>query len=196
MKLSIDNCHIATKYNLIAPVVEQPLYNLFERELNPIFKVRRLWCYSFFSPLPAELLTGKYNLNSEPPDGSRYSANSTAKDDIVKRMYEETWVGSVAKKRFDTLAKFQVIAQELKVDMASLASAWCLKNKYTWSVIIGASRPEQIDKDITAYEILPLLTNEIMDKIDQVFANKPKPVEDFGRLQATATTIKFTKIVN
>jgi len=56
---------------------------------------------------------------------------------------------------------------------SQLALAWCLKNENVSSVIIGASRPEQIVENVKCLGLLKKLTPEIMDEIDQVMGNKP-----------------------
>ena len=65
------------KYNLIKPVVEQPQYNILERE-NMEIKYRRLFeakllGSTVFSPLAGGTLTGKYN--NGIPEGSRLAEN-------------------------------------------------------------------------------------------------------------------------
>ena len=68
---------ICEKYNLIKPVVEQPQYNIFERD-NMEVKYRRLFekgllGTTIFSPLAGGTLTGKYN--NGIPEGSRLDKN-------------------------------------------------------------------------------------------------------------------------
>ena len=65
--------YICEKYNLIKPVVEQPQYNILERD-NMAVKYRRLFEQGLlgstvFSPLAGGTLTGKYN--DGIPEGSR-----------------------------------------------------------------------------------------------------------------------------
>lgn len=51
--------------------------------------------------------------------------------------------------------------------------AWVLKNPNVASAITGASRVEQIHKSIKSLDIVPKLTDEIMNEIDEVLNNKP-----------------------
>jgi len=53
--------------------------------------------------------------------------------------------------------------------MAQLSLAWCLKNPFVSSVITGASRVEQLHENMKASEIAPKLTDEILEKIDNIF---------------------------
>ena len=62
--------------------------------------------------------------------------------------------------------------------MAQLALAWSLKNPNVSTVITGASRPEQVTENMKALEVVPLLTAEVMEKIDKILGNKPIAMED------------------
>jgi aryl-alcohol dehydrogenase-like predicted oxidoreductase len=63
--------------------------------------------------------------------------------------------------------------------MAQLALAWCLRNPNVSSVITGASRPEQVEQNMKALNVVPMLSDEIMDEIDSILGNKPTPIADF-----------------
>jgi aryl-alcohol dehydrogenase-like predicted oxidoreductase len=64
---------------------------------------------------------------------------------------------------------------ELNCTVTHLALAWLAKNPNTSTVILGASKPEQVLDNLKALEVLPKLTPEIMDKIESILQNKPKP---------------------
>lgn len=64
---------------------------------------------------------------------------------------------------------------ELQTTPAALALAWVAKNPNTSTVILGASRPEQITENLKALDVLPRLTDEIMEKIEKILNNKPSP---------------------
>jgi aryl-alcohol dehydrogenase-like predicted oxidoreductase len=106
------------------------------------------------------LLTGKYNAGI--PQDSR--AGTTKMD----------WLqASVTDK--NNLAKVQAlesIAKELDCSLAQLSLAWCLKNPFVSSVITGASRVEQVHENMKASEIAPMLTLEILERIDRIFGVK------------------------
>jgi aryl-alcohol dehydrogenase-like predicted oxidoreductase len=46
-------------------------------------------------------------------------------------------------------------------------------------VITGASRPEQVVENMQALEVLPKLTDEVMQRIESILGNKPEPEESF-----------------
>jgi len=176
--------HAATKYGLIAPVVEQPIYNLidrefFEKELAPIFKAYN-YGTTVFSPLATGILTGKYAKGV--PKGSRYDKDNLSKDGSLPGIFKDRFEAEEGKKNFIKVNQFQEIANDLDVEAAPLALAFLLTNKNVSTLITGASKPEQLDANLKAYEILPKLTPEVIAKIEAVFANKPEPRADFGRL--------------
>ena len=46
----------------------------------------------------------------------------------------------------------------------------------TSTVILGASKPEQIIDNIKALDVIPKLTPAILEKIEAILDNKPSPV--------------------
>jgi len=61
--------------------------------------------------------------------------------------------------------------------MAQLALAWVVKiNPYTSTVVLGATRPEQVIQNLKAIDVVPKLTPEIMEKIEKVLGNMPQPI--------------------
>ena len=71
------------------------------------------------------------------------------------------------------------VAEQLGCTMAQLALAWCLVNPNVSTVITGASRPEQVEENMSALEVVPKLTSEVLEKIEVILDNKPKPEADF-----------------
>lgn len=60
--------------------------------------------------------------------------------------------------------------------MAQLALAWVVKvNPYTCTVILGATKLQQVIEYLGAVDVLPKLTPEIMEKIEKLLNNKPTP---------------------
>lgn len=61
--------------------------------------------------------------------------------------------------------------------MTQLALAWVAKvHPYTSTVILGATKPEQVIENLGAIKVLSQLTPEIMEKIEEVLDNKPTPI--------------------
>lgn len=74
---------------------------------------------------------------------------------------------------YDDLSSFNT---EFNASVGALALAWVAKNPNTSTIILGASKPQQVVDNLKALEILPKLTPEHMTKIEKILANKPKPV--------------------
>ena len=62
--------------------------------------------------------------------------------------------------------RLQPIADELGVPMAQLALAWCLGNPHVSSVLLGASRLEQLAQNLDALELLPRMDAELRQRIE------------------------------
>ena len=75
--------------------------------------------------------------------------------------------------------KLTAFAQELGTTMPLLALAWCLKNKNVSTVIMGASKVAHLEENLKALETVPLLTEEVMEKIEGIMENKPS-LPNFG----------------
>ena len=60
------------------------------------------------------------------------------------------------------------LAASLGTTLPCLAIAWCLANPHVSTVILGASRPEQLTENLGALDVLPRLTPPILKKIDAI----------------------------
>ena len=174
----MEATHIAERYNLIAPVVEQPQYNAlhrdrFEVEYAPLYEQFR-YGTTIWSPLASGLLTGKYN-NGIPED-SRFATNSAFFSDTVKSL--QTPEGRA---KIEKVKKLTAIAERLGGTATHLALAWAAKNPNVSTVILGASKVEQIHDNCKALKLLDKLTPEIMEEIEGILQNKPKPAPTYGR---------------
>jgi len=75
--------------------------------------------------------------------------------------------------RIKKTKKLNEYANKLDVKMAALSIAWCLKNPYVTTAILGATKKEQLLDNLKAIEILPRLTPEVMERIDKIMQTKP-----------------------
>ena len=64
---------------------------------------------------------------------------------------------------------------ELQCKVSHLALAWIARNPNTSSVILGASKPEQVLDNLKALEVIPKLTPAVLEKIEEILGNKPSP---------------------
>lgn len=156
----------AEKNRLIGPTMEQPQYNMFERtklekDFLLLFRDFGLGT-TIWSPLASGLLTGKYN--STMPTDNRLHLEGM--DWLKERTLSDAT-------RIEKTKKLTVLAQELGTTLPKLAIAWCVKNPNVSTAILGASKPEQLKENVTALEVLPLLSPEVMEKIDGILENKP-----------------------
>jgi voltage-dependent potassium channel beta subunit len=155
----------AQEYRLIGPVVEQPQYNLLEREKMEneyvmIFKTVGLGT-TIWSPLASGLLTGKYN--DGIPEGSRFSLEGF---DWLK----DRWVVEDKLNKVRELTNF---AKEMEIPMSTLSIAWTIKNENVTTTILGATKKEQLVENLKALEVLSKLTPEVMQRIDEIMQTKP-----------------------
>ena len=157
---------IAEAYRLIGPAMEQPQYNLFERnkvdaEYLEIYKNVGLGT-TIWSPLAAGLLTGKYN--DGIPEGSRFQIEGF-------EWLRDRWL---MQEKINKVQQLGAIAKALKVSTASLSIAWCIKNPNVTTAILGATSKAQLLDNLTALDTAALLTPEIMEQIEGIVETKPK----------------------
>ncbi len=157
---------LAREHGLTPPQMEQPQYNLLhrdrvEKEYLPLYREIGLGA-TIWSPLASGLLTGKYN--DGIPSGSRATLQG----------YEWLKESVITPENIEKVKKLQLIAKDIDCTLAQLALAWCLKNPNVSTVITGASRPEQVDENMNALEVVSRLDSDIIDRIEQVLGNKPE----------------------
>lgn len=171
----MDAYAVCEKLNLIKPICEQPQYNLFvreklENEYTLLFQKFKMGT-TIWSPLMSGILTGKYI--EGVPQGSRgdiFAEN--AKYHFI--MYEEN-----KKSWNEKLLKLKALAERLGASLANLAIAWAVKNPCVSTCIVGASRPEQMQENLKALELLPQLTAEVEAEIEEILGNMPQAEMDW-----------------
>jgi aryl-alcohol dehydrogenase-like predicted oxidoreductase len=71
---------------------------------------------------------------------------------------------------------FKTFKSELNCKVQHLALAWLCAKPHTSTVILGASKPEQVLDNLKALEVLPKLTPPVLEKIETIIGTKPAPV--------------------
>jgi voltage-dependent potassium channel beta subunit len=154
---------IADRHHLHKPVVEQPEYHLLDRE-KVEHEYARLYDdiglgLTTWSPLASGQLTGKYL--DGVPDGSRATLKGYG-------WLRDRIVGDEG--RNEKVRRLKAVADDLGCSLAQLAVAWCAHNPRVSSVITGASRVEQVRENMEAVDVLALLTEDVLARIEQAVA--------------------------
>lgn len=156
---------IAAEYRLIGPTMEQPQYNLFEREklekeYLDVFRTVGLGT-TIWSPLASGLLTGKYN------DGVPKNARLGIKG---FEWLAERWL---VKEKLDKVKKLTKVADELSMSLPQLGITWCIANPNVSTAILGATKKPQLVETMKSVDLIPKMTPEVLEKIDKIMGNKP-----------------------
>ncbi len=140
-------------------LINQIRYNMFERwaeeKLFEVLENSGTGCMCY-SPLAQGALTNRYINNKDIPDDSRAARTGTA---IEERYLDE--------EKLLKVKKLNKIAEERGQSMAQMALAWVLRRKEVTSVLIGASRPEQIEDNVKTIQNLEFSEDEIV-KIEDI----------------------------
>jgi voltage-dependent potassium channel beta subunit len=154
----------ANNHHLVSPSMEQPQYNMFHRqrveaELAPICKDLGIGLTTW-SPLYGGILSGKYR--DGIPAGSRASLDKM-----------DWFRDRITPKRLATVQSLDGVAGDLGISVSQLAIAWLLRRKEVSSVITGATRLEQLQQNLAAAEAVSKLTDDVLERIEQVLGNQP-----------------------
>ncbi|GAA0135221.1 aldo/keto reductase family protein [Paenibacillus sp. YSY-4.3] len=147
---------VADRYLLDRIVVNQPVYNMFDRyiekEVIPLCERSGIG-QVVFSPLAQGLLTGKYTSATDIPQDSR-----AAKIEWVRKGITEEKIAKVQ--------QLEAIAAELGITVGNLALAWILSHENVASSLVGASRPEQVTENAKASGID--LSEDVLNRIEEI----------------------------
>lgn len=159
-----DAVNTAKAMNAIAPVSNQPCYNMLTRRIEESV-VPSSWKHGLgqvvFSPLAQGVLTGKYESGKNFPKDSRGADDRT---NVFMLGNNLTSDANLQKAR-----ELKSVASDLNLSSAQLALAWCLRLKEVSSVICGATQIYQIDDNVKASGVK--LSQEILDKIEGILAS-------------------------
>jgi voltage-dependent potassium channel beta subunit len=158
---------VARRDNLTPPTMEQPEYNMFNRQkvevdYLPIYELglgTTIW-----SPLASGLLTGKYNEGI--PADSRINLPGY---EWLKRNLESP----AGKAKIEKVKKLAVLARDVGLPVHHMALLWCLNNPHVSTVILGASKKSQLEDNLKALDARAKLTPDVLAKIEEILGNKP-----------------------
>jgi len=154
---------IAEKFNLTPPTMEQPEYNLFnrgkiEKDYLPLYKEYGLGT-TIWSPLASGLLTGKYNHGF--PSNSR----------VYVKGYEwlkEQFESDETIQKIEKVKALEPVAEKLNISLTQLSLGYCLINPNVSTVILGATKLEQLKENLGTLSIVDKITDSTIKDINKV----------------------------
>ncbi len=143
-------------------LLHQPKYSMLDRwvenGLLDAIQETGMGCITF-SSLAQGLLTNKYLKGI--PDGSR-AARPLGNGAIE--------AGQVTPQHINQVQQLDLLAQERGQTLAQMALAWVLKDPRISSVIIGASKPEQVEDAVRCLD-KPQFSTEELNRINTILAS-------------------------
>ncbi len=134
---------VAEKHHLQPPHVSQPMYNLLARGIEEEYLP---FCEKFeiavipYNPLAGGLLTGKHSRARGPIEGTRFDKNQL----YLGRYWHADY--------FDAVEELRSVAKDAGKTLIELSLQWLLSRPHVDSVILGASRLEQLEENLKACE--------------------------------------------
>lgn len=167
---------VARREHMTPPTMEQPQYNLLHRdkvenEFLPLYE-RYGMGTTTWSPLASGVLTGKYN--DGIPDESRLALPGY-------EWLRDLWQTGEGEQKLHKVRQLTQLSDELGIGLAHLSLAWCLKNPNVSSVILGASRLTQLEDNLQAFDVVDMLSDDVMQRIETIVDNRPPAPERFGQ---------------
>ena len=158
---------VAEKHYLTPPTMEQPEYNMFnrsklEKEYLDLFDKRGLGT-TIWSPLASGLLTGKYK-NGILEDTRM---NLSGYEFLRERLESKEGRAMV-----DKAKQLEELADTAGIPLVNMALGWCLQNKNVSTVILGASKPEQLKQNLKTLDYLDQFDDSLMQQIDEIISNQ------------------------
>lgn len=159
---------VARQYGLTPPTMEQPQYNMFNRyrvevEYSKLYSEIGLGT-TIWSPLASGILSNRH-FNGIAKD-SRFELPNM--EWLKERILSDEGLANLQKARM--LNDFSL---ELGISLPQLAVAWCLKNKHVSTVMLGASKLEQLKETIKSNEYQQIISTEIENRLEEILQNKP-----------------------
>ena len=153
----------ADRHHLTPPTMEQPEYNLFNRARMeceyPVLFERYGLGTTIWSPLASGVLTGKYR--SGVPADSRLALPSMA-------WLRERMESTEGRARIDQAGRLEDLARNRGMPLHHLALRWCLANPNVSTVILGASRVEQLEDNLRSVEGEYSLDEDLLAGIGEI----------------------------
>jgi aryl-alcohol dehydrogenase-like predicted oxidoreductase len=81
------------------------------------------------------------------------------------------------RRRVSQARALEDVAKDLRCTLAQLSIAWCLANPHVGTVILGATKPAQLNENLAALEVLPKLGKDVLARIEAIVENKPETLE-------------------
>jgi len=143
-------------------LIHQPKYSMFERwvegGLLDVLEEEGVGCIPF-SPLAQGMLTNKY-LNGIPEDSR------------AARQSGHLQTNQITPERIEQITELNQLALQRNQTLAQMALAWLMKDERVTSVLIGASKPEQLSDSLKCLDNINFSPEEL-NHIETILQNKP-----------------------
>jgi len=172
----VEATHIATRNGWVRPLITQFMYNSIarapERELLPMTQTYDLG-NMIYNPLAGGLLSGKYRSDEDAKEGTRFAHN---------KMYRKRYWHP---RQRDAADRLRQIAEDHGRTPVELALRFLLDAEGVHTILLGATKLEQLDQNLDAMQSSPLTDSE-REACEEVWQALQGPVPADHRSNADA----------
>ncbi len=157
-------CAHAVAYHTARPIICQSSYSMFKRNVEDGALQACAECgmgFMAFTPLAQGMLTDKYLEDPAPAD----TRLSRSVDVCAQRLANRT--------NIEKVRKLNVIARRRGQSLAQMAIVWLLRRPEMTSVLVGASRAEQIEENVAALANRHFAAEELAE-IEAILEDPPE----------------------
>ena len=162
---------LCEKNGYLPPWVSQPMYNMLARGIEQeylTFTERFEVGVVAYNPLAGGLLTGKHSPDKGPIEGTRFDGNQMYQNRYWNQGY------------FHAVEELKTIAEQAGRGLVELALRWVFARDRVDSIILGASRAEQLEDNLRAIESPPL-DPSTLEQCDEVWGRLRGPTPIYNR---------------
>jgi len=165
---------MARTLNCIAPLAEYAEYHPFHREKVELYMAE---LYNkigtgliTWSPISLGLCGGKPEDQSSLFTKLALKSGKYTKGPLDMMNLND---GRAPHEAVTRVKQLEQVAERLGASLTQLVLAWSLRNNTSQVVIVSAASVDQLCRLLTSLQLLPKLTNSVMEELDRILCNKP-----------------------
>jgi aryl-alcohol dehydrogenase-like predicted oxidoreductase len=158
--------HMLREARSYTPIVTNQVgYNLFdrrwERQMFPTARELGIGIMSY-GPMAHGLLTGAFTRDTA------FEENDWRRRGVI--FGQNLFTPEHFPRNVEVVEQLSAVAHDLGTTLAPLAVAWVLRDPIVSVALSGTRKPQEIEENVRALDVIPKLTPDVLERIDQVMS--------------------------